>query len=338
MMSAVCIFMSLSVLGVRICRASTPDASAYTNIHELTARAAEIQEEIGRTTKCADTCVAEWQQSLELCHTQILNANRVATEIQQNIDNVRQTVSTRVAMLQQDLELCHTQILNARQFEMDQQNSDTTPDASARRSKEGASTRHPFSPAEDALLLFLVEKHGCNQWCIVAPLMNRTLRQCRERWQNYLSPTVRIAPWTHREEQLLLTLVGEIGKHWAEIGRQLTRSEADVKNHYYYHLKPDYSRQMKSKSGRVVSDMQQLSPLSASFPVLVHDVTSTLQVAPPLPAAQGDISTIETDANSDDGRTVEFDPFGLTGFPDKETLSSYDDLSVVGVYYGELEE
>jgi hypothetical protein len=58
----------------------------------------------------------------------------------------------------------------------------------------------------------------------------RAPRRYRERWYNYLSPHVEKREWTSEEEERLISLVQEWGPKWTKIGRELQRTENDVKN------------------------------------------------------------------------------------------------------------
>jgi hypothetical protein len=73
---------------------------------------------------------------------------------------------------------------------------------------------------------------------IAAAIGGRSARQCRERYVNYLSPTIRHAPWSEAEDMLLVEKIAELGHTWAAIGRFFGgRTESDVKNRWYSHLK-----------------------------------------------------------------------------------------------------
>ena len=100
--------------------------------------------------------------------------------------------------------------------------------------KKGGNLRHKFSKTEDEALLKLVEQHGDCNWAAVAKGMkNRTPRQCRERYKNYLSPNIKNGPWTPEEEALLEQKYREIGPRWAKIALAFEqRSDVNVKNHW----------------------------------------------------------------------------------------------------------
>jgi hypothetical protein len=108
--------------------------------------------------------------------------------------------------------------------------------------------RRPFLAEEDALLISLVESGTFGGWDTVSQhFQGRTSRQCRERWINYLSPTLRTQPWTEQEDEALSALVRYHGHRWSTISRLLTgRSENDVKNRWYWHVGPRGSEDLES--------------------------------------------------------------------------------------------
>lgn len=75
-----------------------------------------------------------------------------------------------------------------------------------------------FTPEEDSKIIELVgdEKYPCWHY-ISQQIPGKTARQCRERYQHYLSPSISSAPWTEEENQLLETLQQQYGNNWAKI-------------------------------------------------------------------------------------------------------------------------
>mmetsp|Transcript_10347 Transcript_10347/g.11884 ORF Transcript_10347/g.11884 Transcript_10347/m.11884 type:complete len:452 (+) Transcript_10347:108-1463(+) len=69
---------------------------------------------------------------------------------------------------------------------------------------------------------------------IMKKVPTRSGKQCRERWLNYLSPSVeRRKEWTREEETLLLKLAGKYPRKWAQIARAMEgRTENMVKVKY----------------------------------------------------------------------------------------------------------
>ncbi|OHS98498.1 hypothetical protein TRFO_35068 [Tritrichomonas foetus] len=92
--------------------------------------------------------------------------------------------------------------------------------------------RSQFTKEEDCELTQLVEQFGTNSWeMISSKMMNRTIRQCKERWQYYLSPDVSNEPWTEEEETLLIQKYKEMGPKWKQIAECFhNRTSTMIKN------------------------------------------------------------------------------------------------------------
>jgi hypothetical protein len=99
--------------------------------------------------------------------------------------------------------------------------------------------RRPFGTEEDAVIMRMMLGSAIHGWeGIARRLPGRTARQCRERWTNYLSPSVRSDPWTIEEDQLLVDRVNAMKFSWSAIARSFNgRSDNDIKNRWYSHLK-----------------------------------------------------------------------------------------------------
>lgn len=93
-------------------------------------------------------------------------------------------------------------------------------------------SKRMFTKQEDSLIICLVSQYGINNWKQVSSRMiNRTPRQCRERWKYYLSPNVDNKPWTIEEDQLLEELTKTLGNQWAQIAKHFeNRTCINVKN------------------------------------------------------------------------------------------------------------
>ena len=76
-------------------------------------------------------------------------------------------------------------------------------------------SRTPFSKEEDSLLRSLVNAYGEHNWYAVAAQMpNRSVRQCRERYQLFLSGQIKKSKWTPEEDALLIRKHAELGSQW----------------------------------------------------------------------------------------------------------------------------
>lgn len=91
-----------------------------------------------------------------------------------------------------------------------------------------------FSLDEDRRLSKLVHLYGENNWEIIADMMRgRSVRQCRERWKNYLSPNIVNLPWTEKEDKLLEKKFIEYGSSWKQIANFFpNRNYVQVRNRY----------------------------------------------------------------------------------------------------------
>jgi hypothetical protein len=91
-----------------------------------------------------------------------------------------------------------------------------------------------FTTAEDSQLVDLVRQWGDSDWSAIAcSLPGRNPRQCRERWRHYLSPNVLLAPFSAREDALLLQKFEEFGRKWKAIAAFFPgRTDIALKNRY----------------------------------------------------------------------------------------------------------
>jgi hypothetical protein len=91
-----------------------------------------------------------------------------------------------------------------------------------------------FTPAEDLHLREVVENYSTKDWSVVAShMIGRNARQCRERWNNYINPTLTNLPWTAAEDALLDDKFADIGRKWKELATYFPqRSQNQIKNHW----------------------------------------------------------------------------------------------------------
>lgn len=104
-----------------------------------------------------------------------------------------------------------------------------------------------FCKEEDERLKYLVDHYGNHEWEKVAKYMPyRSSRQCRERYEGYLSPSIKKEKFSEEEDLIILEKLSEYGTKWTKIATFLKgRSGNQVKNRYNTYLK--YHNQNQNK-------------------------------------------------------------------------------------------
>jgi hypothetical protein len=95
-----------------------------------------------------------------------------------------------------------------------------------------------FTPVEDQLLLQLINIYGKKDWNEIANhLIDRTPKQCRNRFQTYLSPVQALHPWSIEEDEKLTMFVQTRGPHFDDFYEHFPeRTVSNLKNRWYIHL------------------------------------------------------------------------------------------------------
>ncbi|ELP93917.1 transcription factor WEREWOLF, putative [Entamoeba invadens IP1] len=96
----------------------------------------------------------------------------------------------------------------------------------------------PWTKEEDFILLKGVQVYGENDWNTVAEgVVNRSRKQCRERYFNNLAENVTKKQWSVEEDNMIIQLQREIGNKWTEISKYLPgRAPNSVKNRFCSHI------------------------------------------------------------------------------------------------------
>jgi len=115
---------------------------------------------------------------------------------------------------------------------------ESTEESSQRLSNRHRNRRNPWRPSEDMKLLELVKVYG-ECWAMISSKMSdRTGKQIRDRYLNILRPNLKKGEWSQNEDFLLVSLYYSFGHKWSLIAKHMPgRSEAQVKNRFYSHVK-----------------------------------------------------------------------------------------------------
>lgn len=119
--------------------------------------------------------------------------------------------------------------------------------------------RRKFSLEEDIKLSRAIALQGPRKWDQIAlSLPGRTGRQCRDRFHNYLNPSLTNGPWTREEDKLLEQKVYELGQHWNKIVRFFRgRSANNIKNRWYTYICKQKQSQYKPLSYKNINKNKQ---------------------------------------------------------------------------------
>jgi hypothetical protein len=92
-------------------------------------------------------------------------------------------------------------------------------------------TKGQWSREEDELLLSIVGQKQFKNWGHVAKsIPGRSAKQCRERYNGHLDPSLTKGNWTKREDERLMEMVQEVGCRWSAIARKMPgRTDNQVK-------------------------------------------------------------------------------------------------------------
>jgi hypothetical protein len=121
----------------------------------------------------------------------------------------------------------------------------------------------------------LVASLGTNDWALIAEQMpGKNVRQCKERWTNYLAPDLNAAPWTHEEDIQLVQKYAEVGAKWVHIASFFpNRTDSMVKNRFNKLQRREHKRCELIMRGELVF----------AIPLLQSPIVTQAPASPPPP-------------------------------------------------------
>jgi hypothetical protein len=107
----------------------------------------------------------------------------------------------------------------------------------------------PFTPEEDKMVAKWVADHGTQFWNLLEKqIINRSAKQCRERWFTALDPMLSKKAWTLKEDSIVFNLYFEIGPKWAMIAQCLPgRSDNSIKNRWNSSISKRIEKKLENK-------------------------------------------------------------------------------------------
>lgn len=122
-------------------------------------------------------------------------------------------------------------------------------------------------PEEDEKLVQLIAQ-GLPNWGQISKIMEgRSSKQCRERWINYLDPSLKHTPWTEEEDRLLMQLQATLGNRWSMIARDIPgRSENAVRGRFVILSKRVEKVMIPHKRKRDEADLEDDSEATKETP------------------------------------------------------------------------
>ncbi|CAM0906867.1 unnamed protein product [Alopecurus aequalis] len=108
--------------------------------------------------------------------------------------------------------------------------ADAAPSSAAKKDRHIVS----WSAEEDDVLRAQIAHHGIENWTVIATqFKDKTARQCRRRWFNYLNTECKKGGWSREEDMLLCEAQKLLGNKWTEIAKVVSgRTDNAVKNRF----------------------------------------------------------------------------------------------------------
>jgi hypothetical protein len=135
-----------------------------------------------------------------------------------------------------------------------------------------------FTAEEDAQIQQHVATNGAKNWKPITKILpNRSSKQCRERWENHLNPSLNLCPWTPEEDNFVYRQFKALGPRWAMIAKFLRgRTDVSVKNRFNASIR---QRIQKNEAGQ-----EYLQPLTPKLPAKPRPTTASREKRPVTPA------------------------------------------------------
>lgn len=141
--------------------------------------------------------------------------------------------------------------------------------------------RKVFTAEEDEKLTEIMNRKNFVSWETVSKeIPGRNARQCRDRWLNYLAPSIRHDPWTHEEDIILVDKINQYGTKWSLITKFFEgRSDNRIKNRWYSYIQNHVQRDSKGKLTLLLGDNSNSTDNESNNP---QEANTEHQILPPI--------------------------------------------------------
>ncbi|KAG9140191.1 hypothetical protein Leryth_021751 [Lithospermum erythrorhizon] len=158
-----------------------------------------------------------------------------------------------------------------------------------------------WSSEEDDILREQIQKHGTDNWTIIASnFHDKTTRQCRRRWYTYLNSDFKKGGWSPEEDLLLCEAQKVFGNRWTEIAKVVSgRTDNAVKNRFSTLCKKRAKNEALAKENNAMINVNNKRVI---FPNGLN-VDGVQESAPPLKKMRSDVSST-SDAQSHAGKST----------------------------------
>ena len=127
-----------------------------------------------------------------------------------------------------------------------------------------------FTPFDDMRLRELINPNGLNNWDEIArKMVNRNARQCKDRWEYYLSPMVNTGPWSAEEDKVLLELYQRHGSKWTIIAQYFRGSTNTCCKNRWLFLKRTADKEKTHISTDPIDEVfQNIPDMQSNLPIM----------------------------------------------------------------------
>ena len=138
--------------------------------------------------------------------------------------------------------------------------------------------RNVWRSQEDQILLRLVEETGSDWIIIQQNFSDRTLKSIKERYYNYLNPSLNKTRWNLDEDLILIYQILELGYRWKCMTTKIKgRSEMSIKNRYNSFINKIYNLQL-NQSSRTQIYLKQCIDQTCLFQIYYPDTENESKI------------------------------------------------------------